>query len=210
MSSTDAETIFVWHQVARVLARGSGTRVALPIEVILWIFALADCTIILSYQASTMSRAFDNAGGNAEDSLFWFTTPPLTKGILQRLQTLQLHTSTASHYQEWAGDLDAESWTLFEVSIKRQPPQRRGWRRIFTKRPETSSEPYRWVSPHNPIILGEPQNLSEKFEADHELLSLLQPNDKLTVGAHARFSRRHGIEMSARLEFQRRFEPLFF
>jgi len=151
-----------------------------------------------------------SAGGSHVEQAIWFTTPPLTKGVIERLQTLQLH--TVSHDQGWAGDRNAGSWTWFEISAIRQHTQRRtGWQNLF-KRPEViqSSEPYRCVSHENLISQGEPQNLSNTFGADHELLRSLEPNDRVAVIACARFRGWDNTGLSACLDFQRRFEPRFF
>ena len=67
MVSTTPETIFAWHQVVRALANGSQKRVPLPRELILWIFALADCTILLSCEIATEITVYARSG-NVERS----------------------------------------------------------------------------------------------------------------------------------------------
>ena len=204
MVSTDPEVIFAWHQAARALERGSQKRNALPRELILAIFALADCNILLSWEKEEEINVY--AGSADVERSDWFATPPLSKGTLEHQPSLQLHTN--SHDQGWASDPNAGSWTWFELSIIRQDPQSGEWFEVL-EQAETNSEPYRFVSHHNLVAQGEPQDLTGTFEADHEIFKLLQPNDRVVVSACARFGGWGNTGLSARLEFQRRFEPQF-
>ena len=191
----------MYHGLARSLEGGYHSRPGLPVELVIYIFRLADC--VLPSERFTMKidipcRA--KASSGTISNTIWFSTPPLSREPLSRIASIQL--VTLSRDQGWCGDPSSGSWSWFEIVILRGDSQQ------VVKKSAVGGKDLVWISHHNPIASKQYSWLEGSiFGSDHELWKHLAEGDRIAVRACAQYGGWCCSAMEGFLKADEWFEP---
>lgn len=119
------------------------------------------------------------SSGRKVKRINWFKTPPLDKQTIERLHSLQL--VTRSHDQGFCDDKAAGIWTWFELAIMENSD---------SEKPRFKHDiRLVWTTHKNVQGVGEfTWRKSDVFSEDHDIFSLIEPNNVLVVRLCSRFA----------------------
>ncbi|KAL4247804.1 hypothetical protein ABKN59_007113 [Abortiporus biennis] len=132
-----------------------------------------------SYSVSTQKQCHVSSVDHNLQSAAWFSTPPLDAKILRRIESIQLFTNARN--QGWASNPEAGSWTWFDIVVFESEDS--------TTPKVKNGQSLEWISHYTDIGQSTAAyREGKKFDRTHEMLTLLEPGDVITVRVCAQFT----------------------
>jgi hypothetical protein len=204
-----------WHRMLFLyklwwnLSQGSESRPALPTELVIMIFRLADCCVqIPSLNVSTLNDELFTARSHGPLVVRpWIHTVPITAPILKVLRpsTVRLEIDITSRDQGFANSM-AASYSWFEIGLHKCQDGGQGTEPRVVLR-DGKEMPLVWVIRHNEIATGKFKSETTVLDASHEVWRYLEEGDMLCLRVCAQYPAWANIVKNARFRFLKYFEP---